>query len=195
MSRHWDECWKGQEHRLALDAGAALNLATACVFRAYCRLSNELESSPLAVHLPKVQHALDVLWSAVDKQPHGSELRHQMHGSYDELQRVWPNEDSPIIVYGWDQLLEALIYTLAFGIENRKRSLVISAIAAAYEAVWFHEIYPHTAVPLPMEEMEKRCRFLETHNQACMQDIAFQFDCLDRLERNEKISRENCRSD
>jgi hypothetical protein len=187
----WDERWRRHKSRAAaLDPKARARFTAACADRAVWRLLPALEQSIVREHLPALLRALDLMWQAVEGGARRAALREQLSRATRELEELEPDEDSPEYeLPGWDDLLYAVLGALRCARGSKETVSAAEVANQAHQAVWFQRIYPQTNRPLPMEEMEQFTRQLELNDPVCMEDLAFQLECLRRAAAGEAVPR------
>jgi hypothetical protein len=187
----WDEQWQAEKPRLNRLSGLArVRFAAACVDRAFWRLSPTLEASIVRDRLPVLRRGLELLWRIAEGTAEPDAIGEQLSQTIRALQALEPDEDSPeLAVHGWDELLYALLAALRCARGPEERVSAAEVADHAYQAVWFQRVYPQTNQPLPMEAMNQLVRQLELNDPVCRDDLAFQVECLRRVEAGEAVPR------
>jgi hypothetical protein len=107
-----------------------------------------------------------------------------------QLGSTIPDQDAPsLAVDGWDDLVFGITYALDVASGRKSKMKPLYVPEKAYLAVWFQQIYRQPTGALLPWDMEAAERKLELKNVVCMEDLAFQFECLSRLEAGQDVQR------
>jgi hypothetical protein len=188
----WEERWQNERSRFdRLGDSECVRFAAACLDRATRRLYDDLRAGIDQDKLRTFFSGLNLLWYVSPypalRRDHEALFDHMI----DQVQGIGPVENSPeMAVHGWGYLLMGLMYGLACARGPEFHANSIRAAALAYQAVWFQQIHAHPVMePLVPSESDALSRQLELRNQVCQEDLAFQLECLARLEAGQDVER------
>jgi hypothetical protein len=162
--------------------------AVLCIERALRRAG--LETSIVKDKLPVLMHTLDVLWRVSSSDILQPEDEKSLKESTNELEKIASDEESPEgRIIGLSDLLCGMECALAAALGHGPHRNAAQAAGYAYQVVWSKQLQPQTTRPLLPWDMDAFCRQLELKDQVCMDDLAFQFECLARLEAGQDVQR------
>lgn len=152
--------------------------AIACVDHAASRLLPEFKGSQIGSSgIEAFADGFDMMWVVALAGCNQPDKR--LSEMANQIEAFVPDDGSPeMAVHGWSNLINSLIYAMVAESKKDADAYALAAAEYAYQAVFEARIFPR----IDREMLGDEVKAMEAADSVCMDEIAFQRQCLSSIE-------------